>query len=122
MDFNEMFPSRFLKSSDVEDGPMQVMIASVKPEELGGERKVVATFSNSKKQLVLNKTNARAIAKMYGNDTRAWLGKPITLVAAECDYKGDLVSAIRVKVIKTAKQEPSPVESPDDFNDEIGPL
>jgi hypothetical protein len=121
MDFNEMFPSRFLKSSDVEDGPMQVTIASVKPEELGGERKVVATFSNSEKQLVLNKTNAKAIAKMYGNDTRSWLGKPITLVATQVDFRGDLVSAVRVKVIK-AKQEPPPVESPDDFNDEIESL
>jgi hypothetical protein len=123
MDFNAMFPARFLKSGDLEDGPMQVTIASVKPEEINGERKVVANFSDSKKQMVINRTNARLIAKMYGNDTRNWLGKTITLVVTEVPFKDDLVSAIRVKVTKAStKQEPPPVESPDEFNDEIDPL
>jgi hypothetical protein len=47
---------------------------------------------------------------MYGPDTRNWVGKSITLVAAEVDFKGDLVSALRVKV--TSKQPAAPQEPP----------
>ncbi len=115
MQFDELYPSRFLKSEDVEDGPVQFTIASIKPEQLNGERKVVCSFKDSDKQLVVNKTNGRALAKMYGNDTRNWLGKPVTLVATEVDFKGDLVPAIRIKVTPPKHQSATPVDDDHSF-------
>jgi len=98
-------------------------IASIKQTELGDEPKVVVTFSDSDKQFVLNKTNKNLIKKLYGSDYSKWIGRPITLIATEVDFRGDLVPAIRIKVGKAAvKQQPPPVESPDEFNDEIDPL
>lgn len=64
------------------------------------------------KALILNKTNGKAVAKLYGKDTRTWIGKPLTLVATEVDFRGDLVDAIRVRTA-----QPASAEVP--FNDEI---
>jgi len=48
--------------------------------------------------LVLNKTNARTIAKVVGSPRYAeWVGKRITLVRADVEFAGDMVEAIRVK-------------------------
>ncbi len=110
MHFDELYPSRFLKSDDFETGPMQFTIASIKPEQLNGERRVLCTFKDTDKQLVLNKTNARALARMYGNDTRNWLGKTVTLVATEVDFKGDLVPAVRIKVTPPKHQSAPSVD------------
>jgi hypothetical protein len=96
IDFDDMFPSRFFKASDL-DGPTRLKIAAIKQEEIGDDRKYAATFHGHDKALILNKTNAKTIAKMYGKNTRGWLGKPITLIATQCDFKGDMVDAVRVK-------------------------
>jgi hypothetical protein len=119
---DDLYPSRFLKSGDL-NGPMRLTIASIKQTELGNEPKVIITFSDNDKAFVLNKTNKNLIKKLYGSDYSKWIGRPITLVATEVDFKGDMVSAIRVKVTKApTKQEPPPPESADEFNDEIDPL
>ncbi len=51
-----------------------------------------------------NVTNAKAIAKTYGDDTSNWTGKPIEIYPTQVEFKGDLVDGIRVRV---ADVEPS---------------
>ncbi len=117
MDFNELYPSKFLKACDL-TGPMPVKIASVTREAINGEQKVVMAFATGEKSLILNKTNGRAVSKLYGSDTKGWIGKEITLVATQVDFKGDLVDAIR---IRTAPQKvaarPTAAEEP--FDDAV---
>ena len=66
---------------------------------------MILSFTDGK-QLILNKTNARSIARILGTDeTHTWDGHDIMLVPAQVDFKGDIVDAIRVKpapVRKTA--------------------
>ena len=62
--------------------------------------------------MVLNKTNAKAVAKALGNETSTWRGKAIVLVPAQVDFKGDIVDAIRVR--PASPQEAPAPDSPDD--------
>jgi len=102
MKVNELYPSKWLKADDMEEGEKRVVtIKDVTVEEFeqkGGKRedKPVVEFYEVK-PMVLNKTNASIIAQLYGNDTDDWSGKKITLFTMEVDSFGDIVTAIRVK-------------------------
>jgi hypothetical protein len=61
---------------------------------------------------VLNRTNAKRIAKLYGPDTDKWLGKPITLYPSECDFGDETVPCLRVR------PEAPQIDDPDDDLDE----
>jgi hypothetical protein len=103
------------------------------------EKKLVVWFTNSKKGLVLNKTNNRTIRGTYGDDTDGWKDKLIVLFPTQTDLGGKLVGALRVRLplkqnpnvtTKSAAKptaEPAPLDGevlepePDqsDFDDEI---
>ncbi len=120
MHIDQLFPSRFMRCADLNDKELRVTIAGVRREDVGGEQKVVLSFADGAKMLILNKTNARAIAKVLGSETRGWTGKAITLIPAQVDFRGDLVDAIRVRA---AQQRPSPApadeEEPPPFEDDF---
>ena len=127
MHIDQLYPSRFLRCSDLNGQSMRVVIKSISREDVGGEQKIVLSFANGAKALILNKTNARAIAKALGcDDTKDWRGKSITLVPAVTDFKGDTVDCIRVRV-RPASQKPQAEEEPpyddmdDGLEDPIGP-
>lgn len=63
----------------------------------GKDKKPVIYFEGREKGFVVNKTNAKAIAGMYGVDTDAWVGKRITLYATTTSAGGETVACIRVK-------------------------
>ena len=118
MHIDALYPSRFLRCVDLNGRPMRVTIAGIKREDLGDGHKVVLSFADGEKQLVLNKTNARAIARLYGDETRGWSGKEITLIPAKVDFKGDLVDAIRVRAARPQQPQTSTVEEPP-FDDDL---
>jgi F0F1-type ATP synthase alpha subunit len=45
-----------------------------------GVQKLVLSFKGERKRLILNKTNAAALATMFGRDSDLWKGKEVTLV------------------------------------------
>ena len=107
MKISEMYPSRFLKAEDFEEGQTFILtIASVGMEELGQgqkkETKPVAYFLETEKALVLNKTNANVIAQHLGDDTEMWIGKKVAFTTIEVDSFGEIVRAIRVKTKQPA--------------------
>lgn len=102
MNVSDAFPSSFLKVDDLKGQPHTLTILRVQAEQLGDpnnpEFKPVASFENTKKQLVLNKTNFTTIAEVLGeSDTDAWAGKQITLIPARTEYQGKRVPCIRVQ-------------------------
>ena len=115
MHIDQLYPSRFLRCSDLGGKPLVVTIANLTREDVGGESKVIMSFSNGEKALILNKVNARTIAKLHGDETKNWRGKPITLVPAQVDFRGDLVDAIRVRA--ATKQQPANDDPP--FDEDI---
>lgn len=102
MKLTELFPSNLLKAQDVTDagGEVPLKILNVEVKEFDGdkgkERKPILIFADEKR-MVLNKTNANALGKMYGDDTDAWLGKEIILIVQDVDFQGSSVHAIRIK-------------------------
>jgi len=99
MKISAAFPSKYLKASDLQDRTISVIMSRVELADVGDtERKPVLFFQGKQKGLVLNKTNSRAIAAAYGEDTEAWANKPLMLFPAMVDFRGDTVEAIRVRV------------------------
>ena len=101
-DYRLMFPSRFVCSADLCGEDRNVTIEKVVVESLqmtGGraEEKPVCYFAGAKKALVLNKTNAKTIAKIHGTLTDEWAGKHITLYPTTTKFGRDTVDCVRVR-------------------------
>lgn len=102
MKLNEAYPGNFLKAADLNGQSVTVTIQSVTLEELGkgrdAESKLIIAFAGKDKKLICNKTNARTIEKLYGDETDNWVGKRITIAPREVEFQGDMVWAIRVSL------------------------
>lgn len=100
LDFDELFPNRFLKAGEFKGRDITLKIKSVKVEVLEGDKgketKGIIEFEKTPKQLVLNKTNGLCLRAMFGRDTAAWVGKCVTFYPAKIDF-GDTDIAIRVR-------------------------
>lgn len=118
MNINTAFPSDYLKSEDLQGRDVTLTIEKVELEKIGqgrdSETKPIIYFVGKKKAMVANKTNCKTIAKLYGDETTNWIGKPITIGPREVEFQGDMVWAIRVSLKKpvTATQQAAPVAAP----------
>jgi hypothetical protein len=137
MRIGDAFPSKYLKASDLPDGQfVTVSIDRVEMQNVAGndqpeENKPCLYFVGKEKGIVLNKTNAQAVADVYGDDTDAWTGKRVMLYATTTLFQGKTVACIRVKVPKpttapraaTAAPKPAPVPAanPAEYGGEPGP-
>ncbi len=79
-----LYPSRYLRGADLMGRDATVTIAAVTVEEVaraGGvkERRPCVRFEGKEKSWIMNRTNAKTVAKLYGKFTDAWVGKRITL-------------------------------------------
>jgi hypothetical protein len=100
VDFDQLFPGRFLKAGEFEGKEVTLTISAVDLEDLpsdkGGDRKRgVISFAQTPKKLVLNRTNGEAFKAMFGREVQSWVGKRVTLYPAVWNSEGEL--AVRVK-------------------------
>ncbi len=100
---NDLFPSKYLKASDIpEEEDLAVTITHLTREELGRdekkESKPIVYFQEVEKGLVLNTTNGKTIANLYGPKVEDWYGKRIALFVDEVEAFGERVPAIRVRL------------------------
>lgn len=119
MKASDVFPSNFLKESDLDDQDLVVTIKDAEMQKVGDDDKLVLSFKETDKKLIVNKTNLKAIVKATGeDDTDDWIGKKITLFPTETEFKGDTVACIRVKSkppkTEKAKAAPPPADDDDD--------
>jgi len=107
MNASDLFPSKWLKASDLKGREPAVCIAGYRLETIGQsqDKKAVLYFQNIKKGLVLNKTNTERIAHCYGDDMDDWVGKEVILYTDTVAFQGKQVEAIRVKGPKVAPAE-----------------
>ncbi len=122
MNANDMFPSKYIKASDLGDSKPVVKIARIAVEQLGNDEegkdsKPVVYFEGKEKGLVCNKTNWSTIVNLYGNETDNWIGKPIRLQTAEVAFKGKMTMAIRVSLIKPESKPTPKNEFANEFED-----
>lgn len=96
---DQLYPSRYLKESDLRGRDVTVTINRVDIIKIGDDTKPVAFFEGKEKGLVLNKTMFNTIAKVTGElDSDNWPGHKITLYPTETEFKGDTVACIRVRL------------------------
>lgn len=97
---NEVYQSNsdHLKSEDIGNGMPTFTITNVEPKDFdNGDRKLIASFLETDKTLVLNATNARAIGELYTPDTDNWNGKKIMLFTMPVEFNGKQTMGIRVR-------------------------
>ena len=98
MDYDQLFPGRFMKAGEFRGRDVTLTISVIELEDLpqdGGKNKTkgIIGFKETKKGLVLNRTNGECLKALFGRDTDAWIGKRVTLFPSE--WNGE--PAIRVK-------------------------
>lgn len=105
--WRKMIDTDYIGSHDFQPNQeIIVKIESVKVENVkNGEGKFedmrICRFIGGKKPLILNKTNAKAIAKSLGSPyVEDWVGKAITLHVVPVMAFGEKVDAVRVKYVK----------------------
>ena len=105
MNINEAYPSKYLGAADLGGKPAVVKIDRVEMELLDKQKKMVLSFVGKRKTFVCNKTNAKKIAELHGDETDHWLDQLIELYPAEVEFQGDTVEAIRVRAPRTTRTE-----------------
>ena len=116
MRVTELCPSPHLEAMDLGDeigASAVVTVDRVELKTVGAEqvRKGVVFFKEFERGMVINKTNSRTIAGLYGSNTDEWIGERITIYRSETSFQNRTVPCIRVKdtvpaaeVAVTAKQ------------------
>jgi hypothetical protein len=122
MKVSDVFSGSSLKATDIGDAEVTVVIATIDVREYTDNgktsKKLYLTFQGKTKGLVVNKTNATRLAKLYGDDTDGWIGKEIVLyVDNEVTFGADTVPGLRVR--GPAKKAPPKSAPKDDMNDEV---
>lgn len=100
---DDFLGGNYLKKEDIGQ-PTTVTVTNVWTEAvLNAERKkLMISFREFEKPLILNKTNIKRMARIFGTgDTAAWRG-PVTLyVEAGVEYAGRVVGGLRVRPAST---------------------
>lgn len=102
MDFDALYPNRFMKAGEFAGKPYTLTISDVKVEELEGDKgkkvKGIVSFKETTKQLVLNRTNGECLKAMFGRETNNWVGKRVTFFPKTItdSFTDELIPAIRV--------------------------
>ena len=98
---NDFIGGNYLKKEDI-DGAMTVTLTDVWSEAVlnAGRKKLVVSFRELEKPLILNKTNIKRFARIFGTgDTKVWRG-PVTLyVEPGVEYAGRVVGGLRVRPV-----------------------
>lgn len=97
-----LFPSNYLKAADLRGKDVTITIDDIEPRhELnnknGTDLRPIIRMAGKEKMWVLNKTNAKTIAKMYGNEVTAWIGKKVTIYPTQISVAGEICDCIRVR-------------------------
>lgn len=123
MNINDMYPSRYLKASDLKGQPATLTIAGVEmvlmeQNDGSSKEKPVLSFRGTERQMVLNVTNARMLAELFGPETDSWVGQQFVIASQRVSFGNRIVDAIRVMGKADRKAQPvapPPIDDDDDI-------
>lgn len=100
VDFDQLYPGRFLKSGELLGKKVTVVIDDVSIDELEGDRgkrvQGILYLRGKAKQIVLNKTNGLCLKGMFGRKLGDWIGKRIVIFQGTTKFGADTVDCIRI--------------------------
>lgn len=121
MHYRLLYPTEFLCAADLQGKDVTLTIAGLQRDELPlegtskKESKWIVSFvemesrpKDKQKRMVINKTNLKTIAKVYGPEVNDWTGKRITLFGTTCKLKGEVVECIRIRDKKPPEKQAAP--------------
>jgi len=100
---DDVFPSKYLKASDLNGKSVTVVIERASFEKLKApdgkeQEKIVLGFRNHKKTLPLNRTNYDSVTDIVGDDdTESWPGHRIELFADKTPMESKIVDCVRIR-------------------------
>ena len=110
MKVTDAFEGNFIDALALTDGKVTLTIKSyAKPNEVKAKDsrpidKPVLYFEKTDKGLILNKTNAKAIGLVLGNEMDNWEGHKVTLFRDQCEAFGiKNTPCVRARVERGAK-------------------
>lgn len=98
---DDFLGGNYLRKEDI-NGETTVTVTGVWSETVmnSGRRKLVVKFREFEKPLILNKTNIKRFARIFGTgDTKAWRGALTLYVEPGVEYGGRVVGGIRVRPV-----------------------
>jgi hypothetical protein len=127
---SEAFPSKYLKASDLADGPVVATIKVAALEQIKGfngqeTTKVVLYFAKKLKPLPLNRTNFESVMDICGSDdSDNFPGTKIELYASKTSMNGRVMDCARIRAPGAGEKPKKAVVSEDDdekppFNDSL---
>ena len=108
----DVYPSKYIRSEDIGDNEVKVVIDRIEIEALkddGSEEKPIMYFKNKTKGMVVNPTNWDRLAYLFGDESDDWPGNAIILYTELVNYQGKVTKGLRVKQVpKTQSAKASP--------------
>lgn len=104
MNINDVFPSKYIKCSDLGGRKLKVTIRGVSVESVGKkegreDNKPVLYFAGKEKGLVLNKTKAGILAGAFSPETEGWVGKEVAIFPARVMFGDQMVDSIGIEPV-----------------------
>lgn len=127
MRMRDALPGRYLTGDDL-DGEVTVTIDRVvmepfrDPRTRVEARKPVMYFQKAKRGLIVNRTNWRAVADLYGDESDNWAGKQIVLAPEMVDAYGKQTKAVRVRRARPLAPAVRTTLAPSTAAAEVSPL
>lgn len=88
---------RSLKADDLKGKEWPMTVEKIDEYQFDDGKKLILNFAATDKSLILNKTNARTIADMHGQDPEGWKGKEIILYPTTTTFGDQTVPCVRVR-------------------------
>ena len=89
--YKAVYSGDYLKADDIYGKRLLVTVDKValtQVHEDDAKKKLVVAFVGKKAKLVLNKTNATKLGKLFGEDYDGWVGRPIILFTIDDAFEG----------------------------------
>lgn len=104
MGVSDIYPPSLLNVQTVNDKDLwdkQLLIVGTEVREFERDktRKILLQLENVNEKLRLNATNAKALAKAWGDDYKVWRGKSIKLVRLRVLFRGQQTDSIGVVAV-----------------------
>lgn len=109
--FNRSYAGQYVTPVEI-DRPVKVKISSLTTESVKSwqkgskpQDKLILHFEGKDRGLVVNKTNFKKLADVFGWDPETWVGKEVTLETVEVEAFGRVVDSIVVTLAKKGDEE-----------------
>lgn len=100
VDWDELYPGRFLKSGELRGERVTLTISSVDLElletEQGERQRGTVAFRETPRRLALNRTNGLCLRAMFGRAVQSWVGRRIVLFPTTTKLGGKTEACIRI--------------------------